>query len=210
MKNAARRGVTLIELSIASFLLAILLSLTYLAMSEAAKKQNILRDDIALQQDALALLAKLSRETAEGHSATFWPDRTANSNLVMPGGEPVGFVFLSPRNATGRIELDPVNNRPIWQKRVCYYFDSATSRVYRCEEALATPSSTPPARDDTKTTQWFMNNVASDPVPGTIEAFSVAIGDNLEELQFDVTLSTERGRRKKSVQFLTSATLVSP
>ena len=105
--RASCRGLTLVELAVASFLLAILLTLTHLALVEGVKKQQALQEEIELQQDALAILTRLSRETAEGHSATFWPDRTPGSPLTMPGGEPVGFVFLSPRANTSRSRVDP-------------------------------------------------------------------------------------------------------
>ena len=203
----AQSGTTLIELAIASFLLAILLGLTHLALIEGVKKQKSLREDIALQQDALALLARISRETSEGHSGTFWPDRSVNSPLTTPGGTPTGFVFLSPRNDAGRIQLDPSNNRPLWQKRVCYYFEPTNGKVYRAEDPLPAPSSTAPPRDDTKTAQWFKDNRPSDPLPGVVESFAVEVGDTVEQLKFNVTLSSEQGPKKKELEFLTSATL---
>ncbi|HIB67373.1 MAG TPA: hypothetical protein EYO33_20280 [Phycisphaerales bacterium] len=211
MRQLQRRrgetGTTLVELAVASFLLAILLGLTHLALIEGVKKQKSLREDIALQQDALALLARISREASEGHSGTFWPDRSTNSILTMPGGAPVGFVFLSPRDGAGRIQLDPSNNRPVWQKRVCYYFEPANGKVYRAEDSLAAPSSTAPPRDDSKTTQWFKDNRPGDPLPGVVESFEVEVGDTLEQLKFNITLSTQQGPRKKELEFLTNATL---
>jgi hypothetical protein len=200
------RGITLAELAVSSFLLAILLSLTHLALVEGIKKQKSLRNDISLQQDALATLTHLSREVSEGHSGTFWPDRTTSSPLTMPSGEPTGFVILSPRDASGRIVLDS-SNLPIWQKRVCYYFDNSSNKIYRAEELLASPSSIPPPRDDTKTTQWFKDNVPSDPLPGSAEFFGVVVGETPEQLRFNLTLGSEEGRRKKTLEYVASATL---
>jgi hypothetical protein len=207
LNRGQKRGTTLAELAVASFLLAILLTLTHLALIEGVKKQQALREEIELQQDALAIMARLSRETAEGHSPTFWPDRAVGAPLTMPGGEPTGFVFLSPRDADGHITLDATTNRPIWQKRVCYYFDPTTQKVFRAEEPLATPSSTPPPRDDTKTTEWFQTNLPSDPLPGQVESFNVNVGATEKQLEFQLMLNSQQGTRRKTLEFIASATM---
>ena len=205
--RASCRGLTLVELAVASFLLAILLTLTHLALVEGVKKQQALQEEIELQQDALAILTRLSRETAEGHSATFWPDRAPGTPLTMPGGEPTGFVFLSPRDDDGQISLDPVSNRPVWQKRVCYFFQPAQQKVFRCVDPLAAPSSVAPPRDDTKTTGWFETNRPVDPLPGRVESFDIRVGDSQDQLEFNLTLTSQRGSRTKSLEFIASTTL---
>lgn len=207
MKSQTQRGTSLVELSVASFLLMILLGLSYLTLVEGVDKQNGLRDEVGLQQDALALMARISRETAEGHSSTFWPDRTVDAPLATPGDELLGFVFLSPRDDHGRVRIDPSNNHPIWQKRVCYYYEPADRKVYRCEEPLAAPSSAPPPRDDTKTTDWFQANTLSDPLPGHVEDFVVRVGSEQEHLQFNASFTTIRGQKKKTLEFISSTTI---
>ena len=200
-------GTTLVELAVASFLLSILLTLSYQAMHAGVTQYQNLRSEVDMQQDALALLARLSREVAEGHAPSAWPERTVNSSLLPPTGEPVGLVFLSPRDENGRIVLDSSSGQPLWQKRVCYFFEPSDGRVYRCVEALATPSSIAPPRDDTKTTEWFKNNVAKDPLPGNIEEFLIEVGEHPENLRFEVSVSSTRGRENKILEFLSSSTL---
>jgi type II secretory pathway pseudopilin PulG len=201
------KGTTLVELTVASFLLAILLTLTYQAMVGGVRQYQILRSEIEMQQDALALLARLSRETAEGHSATTWPDRIAETELTMPGGNPVGLVFLSPRNSAGKIELDPTTARPMWQKRVCFFHNPTTRKVYRSLDHLVAPSVAPPPRDETKTTGWFRETRPIDPLPGNVEDFTIQVGDSERNLRFNITLTTESGQKTKILQFLSSTTL---
>lgn len=187
-------------------LLILVMTLTYLAMKSGVEHYLTLRSSIELQQDALTILARLSREGAESNPGSIWPTPVANSPLLPPGGEPVGVVFASPRNDAGGIEIDPVTKRALWQKRICYWYDPATKRLFRCVDPIVPPTVIPPAQDPTKTTAWFRDNTASDPLQGTVDTFEISTNVAADNLIFDLEVSDNNKGLIHRLQFLTSTT----
>ena len=102
-KTVRIRGLTLVELAIASFLFLLVLGLTSAALSSGVKSYLSVRSEVELQQDALAILSRITREVGEADPGTTWPPPTADTTLIPPGPDPVGIVFSSPRDGSGLV-----------------------------------------------------------------------------------------------------------
>lgn len=207
MRNLGVRGTTLIELSVATFLFLIVLGLTSTALSSGVKNYLGLQSEIALQQDAIVVLAKLTREIGEANSSATWPPPAADTDLNPPAGNPYGIVLSSARNNQGKLLLDNTSRQPIWQKRICYIFDPTQEKLFRSEDPLAGPSDTPPGLDPVRTTQWFQDNMAQDPLPGQISEFRITTGSTTDQFTVDIKISNSSLSRKTTVQFLGHSTM---
>ncbi len=197
------RALSLAELLVAMALLALLLGLTHLAMNSGVKQFLNLRHSVELQQDALALLARLAREVAESPRASVWPEFTPDSVPNYSDEAPVGLVFLSPRDEDGVLHLDPASRRPIWQKRICYWYDPVEDRIYRGTENLDQPTDLPPPRDDEKTTAYFRENVLCAPLPGRVTELRI---EHLSaSVQFHLEVSQEERGYVKRLEYVTSS-----
>lgn len=205
--NHKQSGTSLIELAVVTFLFLIVLGLTSNALSSGVRNFLSVRSEIELQQDAIVILSKLSREVGEASGDSTWPVPAPNTPLVGSVGEPVGIVFDSPRDNAGHMVLDPSTSTPLWQRRVCYFYDQTQNSVVRCDQPLPAPSTSPPGVDPTKTVSWFRDNRPNDPLPGRIESFSIQVGDSPESFNFDIQVSSESLGRKTTVQFVGHATM---
>lgn len=206
-KTVRIRGLTLVELAIASFLFLLVLGLTSAALSSGVKSYLSVRSEVELQQDALAILSRITREVGEADPGTTWPPPTADTTLIPPGPDPVGIVFSSPRDGSGRLSLDPATKKPRWHKRICYLFDPSTRQLFRGTQDLAAVSATPPPLDPTLTTDWFRTNAPMDPLPGRVESFEIKVGNSTSSFDFNVVVSSSSQGYKTRVQFLGHATM---
>lgn len=198
---------SLVELSVASLLLLIVLSLSVLAMRAGVRGFLTVKSETELQQDALVLLSKISREVGEADPAATWPQPTVSQVLQPVGSEPVGIVFSSPRGTDGRMVLDDTTKQPLWHKRICYYYDPSSRQVFRSEDYLTAPSTSPLGQDLTKTTAWFAANSAVKPMPGEVSKFNISVGEDLRSYNFNVEVSNGEGGRVTRVEFLGHATM---
>lgn len=197
------RGLSLVEGLVAMTLLALLLGLTHLAMNSGVKHFLNLRHSVELQQDALALLARLAREVAESPRASVWPEFTPNSAQEYQDDMPKGLVFLSPRDENGLLHLDPSSRRPIWQKRICYWYDPTENRIFRGTEPLDQPTDVPPPRDDEKNTAYFREQVLCAPLPGRVTELQIEYLAG--SVQFQLQVSQEERGYVKRLEFVTSS-----
>ena len=195
------------EMAVASFLFLIVLGLTSAALTSGVKSYLSVRSEVELSQDALAILSRISREVGEADPAATWPSPTPNTTLLPAGTEPVGIVFSSPRDSSGRLSLDPATKKPKWHKRICYIYDPANRQLFRGTQDLAAVSTSPPPLDPTLTTGWFQSKVPLDPLPGKVEKFEIKVGSSTSSFNFNLMVSNSSQGHTTRVQFLGHATM---
>lgn len=158
MRTATRpRGVTLIEVAVHSSLLLIVLGIAYAGLVLSQKYYRHSEASVRVQEQALLAVRRMVAEMGGSPAAGV----TSDAN---------GLVFVTARDAQGRVSYDSTSGECLWQGVVCYYLDSGS--LCRKERPL-TPSTTLPS-----------------PLPGPAEirddsslAFEVA-ARNIETLQF--------------------------
>ena len=143
------RGVSLVELMVASVIMGLVLSSALTLMF--ACYRHFLDGDIAAEMNDMVLSATttLRRELADGHRAS--------SKIFNAPGQPYGIVFASARLDDQTIDFDDVNLQPIWQKWVCYYLqpDDHDFLLIRKEAPLLSPTTTPPLVPADRDTSYF-------------------------------------------------------
>lgn len=204
--NRAKKGITLVELAVSMTLLLLVMSLTSLAMKSGTEEYLSLRSSIDLQQNALSLLTRVSREGTETNMSTVWPPPVAGSPLTVPAGDPKGVVFASPRDNDGNLVLEPASLQPEWQKRIAYWHDPGADKLYRATEDLASPGLAPPAPDPVFNTAWFRDNGTNDPFSAVVEQFEVEADSAGRTLKFQIEFSEEHKGVTRKLRYLTSAT----
>lgn len=135
---SGRRGTTLVEVSIASGLLGLVVLCMYWVMAEGSRYVRVTNATIEIQEQALASLARLTDELAE-----------TNVNCLKVQDD-VGILFGSPRDADGRLQFDAAG-RPLWMKLIAYYRDQidGVDVFVRKEKMLVTATPDPPDFVDT-------------------------------------------------------------
>ncbi|MBI3927886.1 MAG: hypothetical protein HY319_20260 [Armatimonadetes bacterium] len=176
----SRRGVTLLELLIASGLV-LLVALSVLALFEAGVRyvrESEARLDI--QRDALVAMALVTQELSESNPVAFRTDP-----------DPPGVVFGSPRNLEGTLIVDS-SGKLIWQKFICYYLeDSGAERRLIRKERMLDPTvrvSFPPAPGaGLSTADFLVLPIPARTIAGGIESFAVT-----PSTQVDIELTAAR------------------
>ena len=186
-----RRGVTLIELMVASGLLAVLTAVLFLAWNTGAqswltasrKTDRLSRLQLALRQLEKGLESSSSQGLAYQNGPTIVAFPVAYPLKTSPA---TGFVYL------------PGSSSPQWQKYLVYYFD-APGRSLRAREVaisstnLAAKTTTPlPAFDDGSGAKPLTNYATSGVVAAEeIDAVSVVAGS--QSLEVVVTSNLSQG-----------------
>jgi hypothetical protein len=131
------RGTTLIELSVASGLLGLVVLYTYYVMSAGSRYVQVSQATLEVQETSLTALARLSDELDESDGACYFTDPDNN-----------GIIFASPRDADSHIVFSD-SGQMQWTKLICYYLDSIDGQpaLIRKEKLLASPVpiTTPPS-----------------------------------------------------------------
>lgn len=124
-----RRGISLLEVMVASFVMSIVVYGAYQIFREGAQYFRTNQRAVDAQNSALIFLNKMSLEAV-----------SAREDLIESYGAPYpGMVFASPAGQDGKIHYG-VDSRIIWKRYICYYYDAADRKVYRKEEVV--PGST--------------------------------------------------------------------
>lgn len=128
-----RRGFSLSELIVYSFLLLLVSSSIYGTLRMGVHCHSLGRSQVDVQQTCNVALALLQQELAEANANTveFFPKAGYTD-------QPVGVVFLTARDARGVFRYDPTCGWPQWQAYVAYWLDAdpqgGTARaLYRAE-----------------------------------------------------------------------------
>ena len=114
--------------------------------------------------------------------------------------DPQGIVFASPTKDDGSVEFDPVTQKLLWQKWVCFYYDG--DAVTRRERTIVVPSSDPspvPApssfsgdpvkqRMGHEITRFQLTEVTSNPPVWKME---LTMGDMARSAPYGVELESE-------------------
>lgn len=133
-----RAGFSLSELIVYSFLLLLVSSAIYGTLRMGTHCHSLGRSQVDVQQTCNVAIGQLQQELAEANANTveFFP-KTGFAD------QPVGVVFLSARDGSGRFRYDPTSGWPQWQCYVGYYLDAdpqggAGRALYRAELPAAT------------------------------------------------------------------------
>lgn len=122
------RGITLIELLVATAIFSLISVAAFKILVEGGKYVRLNQLAIDAQRSGLFLLS----EIGSGLQAT-------KPTLIDVG--PEGVILASSNTPDGRAEFDPITGALLWQKWVCYYLDN--EEVTRREILLTIPTSTP-------------------------------------------------------------------
>ena len=131
----ARRGFSIIELSVASFLLSLLLTMIYLVMQPG------------MRQFAQGnVFGGVQQETQKGMQALVKDLSYAHKDQVGFGGGPNPYIwFLSgeaPTNAPATFALSN-SGQLVFQKWICYYYDPTQKVLVKAEIALTPATEVP-------------------------------------------------------------------
>lgn len=127
------RGFSLSELIVYTFLLMLVSSAIYGTLRMGNHCHSLGRSQVDVQRTCNLAMALLQQELTEAQAncVEFFP-KTGYAD------QPVGVVFLSARDGSGRFRFDPVGGWPQWQRYVGYYLDAdpqgaSTRALYRAE-----------------------------------------------------------------------------
>ncbi|MGE0493784.1 MAG: PilW family protein [Vulcanimicrobiota bacterium] len=124
-----RRGISLLEVMVASFVMSIVVYGAYQIFREGAQYFRTNQRAVDAQNSALIFLNKMTLEAV-----------SAREDLIESYAAPYpGLVFASPVGQDGKIHYG-ADSRIIWKRFICYYYDATERKVYRKEEAV--PGST--------------------------------------------------------------------
>lgn len=122
------RAVSLIELMVAAFIMALISIIAFRIMVEGSQYLRINQRAIDAQRAGLATLSQLGSGL-----------QTTREDLIRVDAN--GVVYASPFKPDGSVEFDPSDNKLKWRTWVCYYY--ANPELTRREQAIGTPSSSP-------------------------------------------------------------------
>ena len=145
MNRVSSRGVTLIELIVASLLVTLLMVELWMLLQTGSRFYLKARSQSDLQRHALIALRWMSTDLAEGAPLSFRHYDPDNPSIVTNRN---GFVFGSPKNLAGDILYDE-EGRLSWNSVVGYYIEPEGGDLFRVR--VATPdatSSAPQILDD--------------------------------------------------------------
>lgn len=126
----SKRGVSLIELIVAAFIMGLISIVAFRIMVEGSQYMRINQMAIDAQRSGLAALSQIGSGL-----------QTTRQDLVAVDAS--GVVFASPFKPDGSVDFDPTDNKLMWRTWVCYYY--AAPELTRRERAIPTPSSAPGA-----------------------------------------------------------------
>lgn len=116
------RGVTIIELMVASTLSLLIMGMLWYQMQAGQRFYLRVRAQGDIQRGALMAVRWISRDVLQG-----------NSNNLREYGLPgvVGMAFASPENTAGTVSYDTDSGAIEWRSTVTYYIDPATNKLHR-------------------------------------------------------------------------------
>lgn len=126
------KGFTLLEVLISAALMGIVAALGFAILIKGAQYLRVNQSAIDAQKDGLLLLTQLHGDL-----------QTTDQQLLL--STPQGAVFPSPYKDNGTTEFDPVTQKLMWQRWVCYAYDTATLKVTRHEMPISPADATPGA-----------------------------------------------------------------
>jgi hypothetical protein len=133
--SARNRAASLIEMVIATSIMAIVAMLGFTVLVQGARYLRLNEMAVEAQKSGLLLMSKVHAELQSSDQAHFRID-------------PDGIVFPSPFKADGGTEYDPTTHKILLQSWVCYHYDSQRQTVTRRQLAIhpasATPAAAPP------------------------------------------------------------------
>jgi hypothetical protein len=150
---------TLVEISIYSSLLMMLMLAIYGTFAAAVKYFTVAQAQTDLQTAAQTAILHLVADVSESTSA----DVKVDTN-------PPGIIFVSPRDANGRFGSDNSGNI-LWQRWVCYYFDASAGTIVRSTLGIS-PTTSPPT--NTYSTKYFQQLGSGRVIARNVTAFSIA------------------------------------
>ena len=128
----SKRGATLLEVVIATAVMAIVVGLGLAILISGSRYLRTNEQAIEAQRSGLALVTRFHQELQS----------TAQSTIASTSQ---GVVFASPFRDDGITEFDENSQQVLWQKWVCYQYDTATLKVTRYELPITPATAAPGA-----------------------------------------------------------------
>lgn len=125
------RGITIVELTVASMVLGMLGLLTVVLFRTGASGWKKMEAQSGLLADYQVLESKLGREVRRSVFGSASAMSDTNGTTV---------IFLSAMDDSGNFAVDEDTYEPRWQKYLVFYWDRAARRVYLNEVKLAAGS----------------------------------------------------------------------
>lgn len=148
------QGTSLIELTVASAVLLLILGVAYTLMIFGTRYLREANARLDCQREAVRVLADLSRELRQSsHQSVHCATIASNDN-------PKGLVFASAHQENGELSFDPAG-KPIWQRLICYRNEGGD--LLRCQEPLVTPNANIPKPLTMGRTTAYFSAVFSQP-----------------------------------------------
>lgn len=148
--RSPRGGFSLAEVLAYMAIFGMVLGAVYVVLVASARNYAIQMGMVDVEQSQVACTGRLSAELGESSPGSIRYDTA-----------PVGLVFASPRDATGKVQVDPASLNVIWQSLVCYYLDTVGGVTTLCrKEWPITPSTTAPVISASNDSAWFQANTA--------------------------------------------------
>jgi hypothetical protein len=183
-----QRAYSLVELTVAMFLLGLIFYAVGAFFSSALTHHRQTMAALEVQEDALSTVGRLTTLFSESHRTTVKPALTAAGPVVAEAGNPLGLIFASPRDASGRLSIDATSGEPVWQRWLAVYHDPLTERIYECVETIGGAlTSIPPVPDPDHDILWYRGNTSAPrPMPGRISDLDMEVQPSLQTVLLKV------------------------
>ncbi len=127
-----RRGATLVDALTCCALLSLLFGMVALVCQLGYQSSLVVQNAVELQNSATAAVASVITELQGAH---------VGSVVVLRN--PDALIFLSPRDANGQVHFDTRTDELLWQRWVCYWFDTSQGALIELAQDIV-PSTTAP------------------------------------------------------------------
>ena len=146
-----QRGITIVELLVASVVLGLLGLLTVALFRSGASGWKKLEAQSTMLADYEVLTAKISKEVQRSV--------VASVDIDSPGVNGPTLSFLSAMDNNGVFALDTTTFKPRWQKYLIFYFDQANRKLYLNEVELIPGSPEADAPEPLPSYDAFTGNI---------------------------------------------------
>lgn len=153
------RGATIIELSVVSVILIIVVGMVYQIVQAAVAYYLDSNSAMEIRQDALVGLNRLSVDLRQSSMAS------VHAYMSPAPGDPPGLVFASPRDENGAMQATS-DGKITWRRFVCYYLADYQNykALLRKSENIPTPPERAPDPEEQspkRDSHYFFVNLAA-------------------------------------------------
>lgn len=143
-RRLKQRGVTLIELLVASALALTIMGLVWALIQTGGQFYLKVRSQSDIQRGTLLALRWMATDLAQGAPVSFrgWNYDDANEDPQPGPGELVGISFGSPEDTGGQVSYD-ASGAIHWKSVIGYYIDANPGNLWRSQIEFA-PQNFPP------------------------------------------------------------------